>query len=86
MRQEAGYRSKTIVLVQENQKHDHFNYKRQGEKSSDKAKGKRVRGGGWGLTSDAHEFLNRLQIKNTQLNKRKTMENYKNHHHILFEV
>lgn len=83
MRQEAGYRSKTIVLVQENQKHNHFNYKRQGEKSSDKAKGKRVRGG---LTSDAHEFLNRLQIKNTQLNKRKTMENYKNHHHILFEV
>lgn len=82
MRQEAGYRSKTIVLVQENQKHNHFNYKRQGEKSSDKAKGKRVRG----LTSDAHEFLNRLQIKNTQLNKRKTMENYKNHHHILFEV
>lgn len=86
MRQEAGYRSKTIVLVQENQKHNHFNYKRQGEKSSDKAKGKRVRGGGGGLTSDAHEFLNRLQIKNTQLNKRKTMENYKNHHHILFEV
>lgn len=86
MRQEAGYRSKTIVLVQENQKHNHFNYKGQGEKSSDKAKGKRVRGGGGGLTSDAHEFLNRLQIKNTQLNKRKTMENYKNHHHILFEV
>lgn len=51
MRQEAGYRSKTIVLVQENQKHDHFNYKRQGEKSSDKAKGKRVRGGG-GVGSD----------------------------------
>lgn len=85
MRQEAGYRSKTIVLVQENQKHNHFNYKRQGEKSSGKAKGKKGEGGG-GLTSDAHEFLNRLQIKNTQLNKRKTMENYKNHHHILFEV